>query len=64
MVVVNEIFASIEGEGARMGELAAFVRVAGCPCRCAYCDTTYAREADAGTPMSVPEIVAYKQYFA
>lgn len=39
---VNEIFFSIEGEGKRSGQLAAFVRLTGCNLRCAYCDTKYA----------------------
>lgn len=41
-LAVNEIFDSIEGEGKRVGELATFIRLAGCNLRCSYCDTTYA----------------------
>lgn len=41
---VNEIFHSIEGEGARAGLPATFVRLVGCNLRCSYCDTTYAFE--------------------
>jgi 7-carboxy-7-deazaguanine synthase len=39
---VNEIFASIQGEGTRAGEPCTFVRFTGCNLRCTYCDTEYA----------------------
>jgi len=39
---VNEIFYSIQGEGSRAGRPCLFIRLAGCPLRCVYCDTTYA----------------------
>ena len=38
---VLEIFHSIDGEGTRAGELATFVRFAGCNLSCKYCDTAY-----------------------
>lgn len=39
---VNEIFHSLQGEGATSGRPCAFVRLTGCPLRCSYCDTEYA----------------------
>jgi 7-carboxy-7-deazaguanine synthase len=39
---VNEIFHSIQGEGSRAGRPCLFIRLSGCPLRCAYCDTTFA----------------------
>ncbi len=37
--VLNEIFASIQGEGPWVGERHIFVRFQGCDLRCRYCDT-------------------------
>ena len=34
-----EVFASIQGEGRYAGEAQVFLRLAGCPLRCRYCDT-------------------------
>jgi 7-carboxy-7-deazaguanine synthase len=39
---INEIFHSIQGESTRAGLPCIFVRLSGCPLRCAYCDTEYA----------------------
>lgn len=41
-LVVNETFFSIQGEGTRAGRPCVFVRLTGCPLRCAWCDTAYA----------------------
>lgn len=51
MLFVNEIFASVQGEGRFTGTPCVFVRFQGCPVRCPWCDT---REAMApGTPNGV-----------
>ncbi|MCM1273063.1 MAG: putative 7-carboxy-7-deazaguanine synthase QueE [Clostridium sp.] len=43
---VVEKFVSINGEGRRAGELACFIRLAGCNLHCTYCDTAWANEPD------------------
>lgn len=42
-LLINEIFgATIQGEGALIGQQTVFVRTAGCDYRCTWCDTLYA----------------------
>ncbi len=41
-LVVTEIYLSVQGESTWAGCPCTFVRLTGCPLRCAYCDTTYA----------------------
>jgi 7-carboxy-7-deazaguanine synthase len=43
---VVEKFVSINGEGKRAGELACFIRFAGCNLNCSYCDTHWANEPE------------------
>lgn len=40
-LIVTEIFYSIQGESSYAGLPCAFVRLTGCPLRCAWCDTAY-----------------------
>lgn len=39
---ITEIFHSIQGESTHAGRPCVFVRLTGCPLRCAWCDTAYA----------------------
>jgi 7-carboxy-7-deazaguanine synthase len=56
-MVVNEIFHSIQGEGLLAGTPSVFIRLAGCPLRCVWCDTKYAWETGEGEELPIPEIV-------
>ncbi len=57
-----ERFISINGEGQAAGELAVFLRFAGCNLRCSYCDTAWANTADAPFEEVSPEqLCAYVQ---
>lgn len=57
---VVEKFVSINGEGTRAGQLAAFIRFQGCNLNCGYCDTTWANEPKASYEwMTEEEIVTY-----
>ena len=54
---VTEIFYSLQGEGFLAGVPSVFVRLAGCPLRCKWCDTKYAWDNRAGDNYSVKEIL-------
>jgi 7-carboxy-7-deazaguanine synthase len=55
-MIVNEIFYSLQGEGFLAGVPGVFIRLAGCPLRCRWCDTKYAWEQTAGTSYSTEKI--------
>jgi 7-carboxy-7-deazaguanine synthase len=53
---LSEIFTSIEGEGILFGTKTMFVRLAGCPFKCHWCDTPYALSMDSGIEYSVEKV--------
>lgn len=56
-MVINEIFYSLQGEGFLAGVPSVFVRLAGCPLRCRWCDTKYAWDQRAGQDYTIADIV-------
>ncbi len=55
MILITEIFHSIQGETSWAGYPTTFVRTSGCHLRCTYCDTKYAYQK--GDKMSQEEII-------
>ena len=53
MYKINEIFYSLQGEGANSGTPAVFIRFSGCNLRCTFCDTDFTSYQE----MSVGEII-------
>jgi 7-carboxy-7-deazaguanine synthase len=56
MLRVTEIFHSIQGESTHAGRPCAFVRLAGCPMRCVWCDSEYTFTG--GDHVSIEEVLA------
>jgi 7-carboxy-7-deazaguanine synthase len=54
-LLINEIYASIQGESTHAGRPCVFVRTAACNQRCGYCDTAYAFTE--GEALSLDEVV-------
>src|SRR5919198_498326 len=55
-VKLSEIYTSIEGEGILFGTRTMFVRLAGCPLKCHWCDTPYALPLESGSDYSIDEV--------
>jgi 7-carboxy-7-deazaguanine synthase len=56
MLRVFNTFTSIQGESSFIGFPCFFIRLAGCPLNCVYCDTRFA-SASSGVDMSISELV-------
>ncbi|MCF7956870.1 MAG: 7-carboxy-7-deazaguanine synthase QueE [Phycisphaerae bacterium] len=54
---ISEIFYSIQGEGHLAGRPSSFIRLAGCPLRCRWCDTKYAQSAHDAESLTVEQII-------
>jgi organic radical activating enzyme len=54
---VSEIYPTIQGEGLCLGERQVFVRLAGCPLRCQWCDTVLSLSTSGYPLMSTGEIL-------
>jgi len=55
---VTEIFSSRQGEGLYVGEEQIFLRLAGCACRCIYCDTAESLTTEGHSKLTVEETLA------
>ncbi len=53
------MFYSLQGEGRFAGVPSAFIRLAGCPLRCRWCDTKYAWLPSAGQDVSILQITEF-----
>jgi len=58
---ITEIFHSLQGESRPAGCPTAFIRLTGCPLRCAYCDTEYAFHG--GRQIAIAEILRHVEGF-
>lgn len=55
---IIEHFGSLQGEGLKIGQPTYFIRSAGCNLHCAWCDTGFSWDYNAGTEMDLDDIVA------
>ncbi|MDD5064101.1 MAG: 7-carboxy-7-deazaguanine synthase QueE [Phycisphaerae bacterium] len=56
-IKITEVFYSLQGEGFLAGVPSVFIRLAGCPLRCRWCDTKYAWDERTEKDYSVEEIL-------
>jgi 7-carboxy-7-deazaguanine synthase len=54
---VTEIFSTLQGEGPHVGQPQIFIRLAGCPWRCNYCDTPGSLGVAGAKQMSVEDVL-------
>jgi 7-carboxy-7-deazaguanine synthase len=55
---ISEFFYSLQGEGFLAGVPSVFIRLAGCPLRCKWCDTAYAWDFQTGTELSAESLLS------
>lgn len=56
---ISEIFTSLQGETTAAGFPFLFIRLAGCPLACSWCDTPHAQPMDSGEFISLEEILTH-----
>jgi len=61
---IHEIYESVQGESTFAGTPCTFIRLAGCPLNCRYCDTPQAIPTDSGSDCSIHEIVEKVRAFS
>jgi 7-carboxy-7-deazaguanine synthase len=62
ILVINEIYLSLQGESTFAGLPCVFVRLTACNLRCSYCDTAYAFKE--GKKMSAGEVLQQVEQLA
>jgi len=55
MLLVSELYESIQGESSHCGQRCVFIRLTGCPLRCKWCDSESSFQG--GTRMDIDELV-------
>ena len=55
-MIINDVFHSLQAEGKLAGTPSVFIRVAGCPLRCKWCDTKYAWPESAGDEYTAEQV--------
>ena len=60
---VTETFDSLQGEGILAGTPSVFVRLAGCPLRCRWCDTRYAWDFAGGKDYTLPDLIGQIEHW-
>lgn len=58
---INEVFESIQGEGALTGVPSIFIRLQGCPVGCAWCDTKQTWTEDSKFKVEVVDVLAKRE---
>jgi 7-carboxy-7-deazaguanine synthase len=61
LVLIHEIYVSVQGESTHVGRPCVFVRLTACDLRCTWCDTPYAFTG--GRKMTIDEVVAAVETF-